>query len=209
MASLSNISPFSGEASILGDRALKLPLYTKLTGNGINPEVIPSSFEENLDHSSFEDPESPETKGLRYAAATASEKAIDVYTRLVAASPENPPDLVIGADTVLQTFFPGPGELPKILEKPNSPADQLSSPGYTVKTIGNPVDYGLGTSVEKAFVSQGEGIDRAGGISVKVLAHSYSRIDGTGTMSCVGFPAFAFVQFLKKVMADDSDFLDD
>jgi hypothetical protein len=53
---------------------------------GINPEVIPSSFEENLDHSSFEDPESPEAKALRYAAATASEKAIDVYTRLVVSS---------------------------------------------------------------------------------------------------------------------------
>jgi septum formation protein len=71
---------------------------------------------------------------------------------------------VIAADTVLQTFFPGPGELPKILEKPDSPADQLSvleelmnappetrvsavtgvaivyptlaSPGYIVKTLG-------------------------------------------------------------------------
>ncbi|KAI9629276.1 hypothetical protein KEM48_011125 [Puccinia striiformis f. sp. tritici PST-130] len=230
MASLSNISPFSGEASILDDRALKLPLYTKLTGKrivlasssprrlkilrdiGINPEVIPSSFEENLDHSSFEDPESPETKGLRYAAATASEKAIDVYTRLVAASPENPPDLVIGADTILQTFFPGPGELPKILEKPNSPADQLSSPGYTVKTIGESSRLWFGDVGREslvAYVSQGEGIDRAGGISVEgVGSQLIRRIDGDWN-NVVGFPAFAFVQFLKKVMADDSDFLDD
>ncbi|KAH9452046.1 hypothetical protein Pst134EA_025982 [Puccinia striiformis f. sp. tritici] len=258
MASLSNISPFSGEASILDDRALKLPLYTKLTGKrivlasssprrlkilrdiGINPEVIPSSFEENLDHSSFEDPESPETKGLRYAAATASEKAIDVYTRLVAASPENPPDLVIGADTILQTFFPGPGELPKILEKPNSPADQLcmleelmnappetrvtavtavaivyttiASPGYTVKTIGESSRLWFGDVGREslvAYVSQGEGIDRAGGISVEgVGSQLIRRIDGDWN-NVVGFPAFAFVQFLKKVMADDSDFLDD
>ncbi|KAA1082369.1 hypothetical protein PGT21_001360 [Puccinia graminis f. sp. tritici] len=258
MTSHPNISPFSGEASILAERALKLPLYTKLTGKrlvlasssprrlkilrdiGINPEVIPSRFEENLDHSSFEDPEFPEGKGLRYAAATASEKAIDVYTRLVVASPDHPPDLVIAADTVLQTFFPGPGELPKILEKPDSPADQLSmleelmnappetrvsavtgvaivyptlaSPGYTVKTLGETSRLWFGDVGREslvAYVSQGEGIDRAGGISIEgVGSQLIRRIDGDWN-NVVGFPAFAFVQFLKKVMAEDSDFLDD
>ncbi|KAH9444203.1 hypothetical protein Pst134EB_026582 [Puccinia striiformis f. sp. tritici] len=60
-----------------------------------------------------------------------------------------------------------------------------------------------------AYVSQGEGIDRAGGISVEgVGSQLIRRIDGDWN-NVVGFPAFAFVQFLKKVMADDSDFLDD
>ncbi|PLW25191.1 hypothetical protein PCANC_25393 [Puccinia coronata f. sp. avenae] len=248
----------SGEGSVLADRALSLPLYCKLTGKrivlassslrrlkilrdiGINPEVIPSSFEENLDHSSFEDPESPEAKALRYAAATASEKAIDVYTRLVLSSPDHPPDLVIGADTVLQSFFPGPGEISKILEKPDSPSDQLSmledlmnappetrvtavtgvavvyptlaSPGYTVKTFGETsrVWFGdVGRESLVAYVAQGEGIDRAGGISVEgVGSQLIRRIDGDWN-NVVGFPAYAFVQFLKKLMEDDSDFLDD
>jgi len=258
MSSNPNISPFSGEPSILADRALSLPLYTKLTGKrivlasssprrlkilrdiGINPEVIPSRFEENLDHSSFEDPESPEAKALRYSAATASEKAVDVYTRLVLTSPEQPPDLVIGADTVLQSFFPGPGELPKILEKPDSAADQLSiledlmnappetrvtavtgvalvyptlaSPGYTVKTFGETSRLWFGDVGREslvAYVAQGEGIDRAGGISVEgVGSQLIRRIDGDWN-NVVGFPAYAFVRFLKKLMSEDSDFLMD
>lgn len=207
---------------------------------GINPEVIPSTFEEKLDHSSFEDPTLPEAKALRYATATATEKAIEVYTRLVIASPDRPPDLVIGADTVLQTYFPGPGELPRILEKPSSPADQLSmledlmntppevrveaisgiaivyptvvSPGYTVRTVAETTRlwFGeVGRETLAAYVAQGEGIDRAGGISVEgVGSQLIRRIDGDWN-NVVGFPAYAFIQFLKSVLAEDGDFLDD
>jgi hypothetical protein len=45
MTSHPNISPFSGEASILAERALKLPLYTKLTGKRL---VLASSSPRRL-----------------------------------------------------------------------------------------------------------------------------------------------------------------
>ena len=72
----------------------------------MEPEIVPSKFEEDLPHSSFEDPH-------EYPVATATQKAIEVYQRLVVSrisrlsanlstvshqdqSPDDPPDLVIG-----------------------------------------------------------------------------------------------------------------
>lgn len=47
---------------------------------GLDPEVVPSTFEETLPHSSFEDLH-------EYPVATASEKAVEVYERLIVCSP--------------------------------------------------------------------------------------------------------------------------
>lgn len=87
--------------------ALPLPAIKKLTGKrvvlasasprrkdilktfGLAPEVIPSTFEETLALSQFEDIH-------EYPVATATQKAVEVYERLVREDPENGPDLVIG-----------------------------------------------------------------------------------------------------------------
>ncbi|KAG0143855.1 hypothetical protein CROQUDRAFT_80670 [Cronartium quercuum f. sp. fusiforme G11] len=124
--------------------ALKLPIFEKLSGKriilasssprrlqilqsiGINPEVIPSQFKEDLDQNSFEDLDDVRLKGIRYAAATATEKAIEVYRRLVVEQPENAPDLVIGADTIVQTYSNKLGLPSKILEKPENKSNHLS-----------------------------------------------------------------------------------
>ena len=67
---------------------------------------MPSKFDEDLPHGSFEDPH-------EYPVATATQKAVEVYQRLVVSrgsrpsanlstvshqdeSPDDPPDLVIG-----------------------------------------------------------------------------------------------------------------
>ena len=49
---------------------------------------------------------------------TSTHKAVEVYQRLVRESPENPPDLVIGADTVLV-------DEGQVLEKPVDATDNL------------------------------------------------------------------------------------
>jgi len=70
-----------------------------------------------------------------YPVATATQKAVEVYRRLVQEDLDNPPDLVIGADTVvLSHYSPAtsmahqsslPERRPDILEKPKNKADNL------------------------------------------------------------------------------------
>jgi len=127
---------------------------------GLSPEIIPSTFEEDLVIHDFENVH-------EYPVATASHKAVEVYERLVVrrffhtrstpASPKKPvslltrqqsfsppeqrenpddgPDLVIAADTVVFTHAPAPvantdySMLPphrqELLEKPLDKADNL------------------------------------------------------------------------------------
>lgn len=269
METNNNINTLSNEPSILAERALHLPIYAKLEGKrlvlasssprrlkilrdlGINPEQIPSNFLEDLDHSLFEEEDEQDrnsptcSKALRYAAATASEKAIEVYTRLVKESPDRGPDLVIGADTVIQkcTADETGRKTAIIIEKPKDKQDQLSileelmnsgtndtdsrieaitsvalvfpslcSPGYSVKTFGQStrlffLNQDRLTLI--AYVEQGEGIDRAGGFSIEgVGSQLIEKIHGDWN-NVLGFPASGFVQFIKKLLEEDEDFLAD
>ncbi|KAH9063625.1 Maf/Ham1 [Lactarius vividus] len=110
---------------------------------GLAPEVVPSTFAEDLSPLSFENIH-------EYPVATATHKAVEVYERLVApplqfanglmtrsqsADPENGPDLVIGADTVVLThaqplssdvaYSELPGISQELLEKPENKEDNL------------------------------------------------------------------------------------
>ncbi|OJA08276.1 hypothetical protein AZE42_03782 [Rhizopogon vesiculosus] len=123
--------------------ALKTPTTQKLTNKrvilasasprrkeilqtlGLAPEVVPSIFPENLPLSSFEHIH-------EYPVATATQKAVEVYERLVAETPDDAPDLVIGADTVVFTHaLPSTtmemetGVRQELLEKPSSKEDNL------------------------------------------------------------------------------------
>jgi septum formation protein len=99
-----------------------------LTTFGLTPEIVPSLFEENLPLSSFQDIH-------EYPVATATHKAVEVYERLVRQNPDEAPDLVIGADTVVLThaqpltsetsFSVLPDANQELLEKPTSKADNL------------------------------------------------------------------------------------
>ncbi|KAJ7069806.1 inosine triphosphate pyrophosphatase-like protein [Mycena amicta] len=95
---------------------------------GLAPDIVPSAFEENLPVGSFADIH-------EYPVATANHKAVEVYERLVREDPENPPDLVIAADTVVlshappstsQTGFDSLPDVPQeLLEKPSSKEDNM------------------------------------------------------------------------------------
>ncbi|KIO16730.1 hypothetical protein M407DRAFT_85682 [Tulasnella calospora MUT 4182] len=227
--------------------ALKTPAFTKLSNNkrvvlasasprrkeilstfGINPDIIPSTFEETLSHTDY-------PNVYEYSVATATEKAVEVYERLVHDDPENPPDLVIAADTVvLSRIEPATSNLgaglehdirPEILEKPTSKADNLrmlldmngrsffpilTAPGYAIKSMDersvvyfadNPV------SLLEAYVDNGEGLDRAGGFAVQGLGGMLIRkVDGDWH-NVVGFPAAAFFKFLEILVEEEDDFL--
>ncbi|KAF8311963.1 Maf/Ham1 [Clavulina sp. PMI_390] len=127
--------------------ALAIPALNKLAGKriilasasprrqeilktfGLVPEIVPSTFPETLPLSSFENI-------YEYPVATATEKAVEVYEKLLAANPEDPPELVIGADTVVLSHYTPPisgtstslhweTPEPELLEKPGSKEDNL------------------------------------------------------------------------------------
>ncbi|GAA97741.1 uncharacterized protein L969DRAFT_97445 [Mixia osmundae IAM 14324] len=187
---------------------------------GLAPEIIPSTFSENLPHDSFADDE----LGLgAYAVATASEKALEVYLRLVEQSPEDAPDLVIGADTVVLLDH-------AILEKPGTKAENmrmllelngrthqvatgivlvipcLTSPGYVIKTLleTTTVEFAENpTEVLQAYVNSEEGLDRAGGYAIQGKASVLVRSISGDYSNVVGLPGAALFHWLYELIANE------
>ncbi|KAH8118185.1 Maf-like protein [Phellopilus nigrolimitatus] len=236
--------------------ALKVPGLVKLSGKrvvlasasprrkeilktfGLEPEIVPSTFEETLPQNSFEDVH-------EYAVATATQKAVEVYERLVSENPDDAPDLVIGADTVVLTHtLPAhsgidssllPQERPEILEKPTSKADNLRmlldlngcvcevvtgvslvypilvAPGYQIKSIDERTLVHFAdspTHLLEAYADSGEGIDRAGGFAAQGLGGLLIRKVDGDYNNVVGFPAASFFKFLDLLVEEEDDFLD-
>lgn len=92
---------------------------------GLKFDVEASKFEENLDKHSFSHP-------CEYVKENAKQKAIEVWNRLSANS-ERPPDLVIGADTVV-TLYDEIMEKPKDAEDAEDMLKKLSGLKHTVFT---------------------------------------------------------------------------
>lgn len=57
---------------------------------GLAPEVVPSTFEEDLPKSDFRG-----DAAYEYPVETSAKKALEVFERLMDESPDDPPDLVI------------------------------------------------------------------------------------------------------------------
>ncbi|ORZ37400.1 N-acetylserotonin O-methyltransferase-like protein-like protein [Catenaria anguillulae PL171] len=91
----------------------RVEILTKL---GIEFTAVGSTFPELLAHDDFDTP-------ADYAMTNAREKALEVY-RTLTINGQQPPDLVIGADTVVVYEPPAAnaGERAIILEKPNDEA---------------------------------------------------------------------------------------
>ncbi|KAM0750728.1 Maf-like protein [Meredithblackwellia eburnea MCA 4105] len=221
--------------------ALKLPLFNKLAGKrvvlasasprrseilklyGLSPEVVPSTFPEELSHGDYDD-------AGQYAVATATAKAVEVYEKLVAESPEDPPDLVIGADTVV--VLPPPSST--ILEKPRNEEDQLSmlqdyngntvqvvtgvtlvqpqiaTPGYSLSSLVNSTSVVFANNppeLLRAYVASREGLDRAGGFAIQGLGGLLIKEIKGDYNNCVGFPAQAFFEWLAQ-LTEEGTFLE-
>ncbi|KAG1736295.1 Maf Ham1 [Suillus lakei] len=232
--------------------ALKTPTIQKLTNKriilasasprrkeilktlGLAPEIVPSTFAENLPFSSFEDIH-------EYPVSTANQKAVEVYQRVLTETPDDPPDLVIGADTVVFTHaLPSTtiemeaGVRQELLEKPSSKEDNmrmlmdlnggicevvtgvslvypiLSAPGYEIKSIDERTLVYFGDNpdhVLKAYVDSEEGLDRAGGFAVQGRGNLLIRkIDGD-FHNAVGFPGASFFKLLDILVEEEEDFL--
>ncbi|EKM83356.1 hypothetical protein AGABI1DRAFT_96357 [Agaricus bisporus var. burnettii JB137-S8] len=196
---------------------------------GLTPDIVASTFEENLPLSSFEDIH-------EYPVATATHKAVEVYERLIREDPDNPPDLVIAADTVVlthaqpsisQTSY---ADLPQVeqqlLEKPSDKEDNfrmlmdlnggvffpvIYAPGYVTKSIDERTLVYFADNpkhIVRAYADNGEGIDRAGGFAIQGLGGMLIRkVDGDYN-NVVGFPAASFFKLLDIMVEEDPDFLE-
>lgn len=154
-----------------------------------NLEILPSTKPEDLDKTTY--------GPFEYVAATARQKALDVYTTAIENHLESipEPDLVIAADTVIVTRDG------RILEKPRSEAEHIRMlkvmrdtrlhkvltsvtviapredarhPGYEMATHTEETkvyfwaeDNGLPDDVIEAYVKTREGVDKAGGYAVQ------------------------------------------
>ncbi|KAG1735354.1 Maf Ham1 [Suillus paluster] len=233
--------------------ALKIPAIQKLTNKrvvlasasprrkeilqtlGLAPEVITSTFAEDLPLSSFDDIH-------EYPVSTAIQKAVEVYQRVLAENLDDAPDLVIGADTVVFTHaLPSTtnemetGVRQELLEKPSSKGDNmrmlmdlnggvcevvtgvalvypiLSAPGYEIKSIDERTLVYFADNpkhVLKAYVDSEEGLDRAGGFAVQGLGNLLIRkIDGD-FYNVMGFPGASFFKLLDMLVENEEDFLE-
>lgn len=191
---------------------------------GVHPEVVPSTFKEDLPKTDFVG-----EAVYEYPVITASHKATEVYERLVNESPEHPPDLVIAADTVVIA-----GE--HIMEKPLDKVDNLrmladlsgksvggasnqctvmtgvafvhpilSSPGFKVRTLCEQTRVKFAeipAAILDAYVESGEGHDRAGGFAIQGKgAMLIKGIEGDYN-NVVGFPLFSFIDLLHELVDD-------
>ncbi|KAG2363808.1 Maf Ham1 [Suillus spraguei] len=233
--------------------ALKTPAIQKLTNKrvilasasprrkeilqtlGLAPEIVPSTFAEDLPLSSFEDIH-------EYPVSTATQKAVEVYQRLLTDAPDDPPDLVIGADTVVLTHaLPSTtiemetGVRQELLEKPSSKEDNmrmlmdlnggicevvtgvslvypiLSAPGYEIKSIDERTLVFFGDNpdhVLQAYVDSEEGIDRAGGFAVQGRGNLLVRKINGDFYNVMGFPGASFFKLLDILVEEEEDFLE-
>jgi len=186
-------------------------------------ETVPSGFEENLDK---------HTLGpFAYCLGTATRKALDVYEKLVDLSDDNPPALVIAADTIVLSHN-------TILEKPTTrenhlamlrhlrdvkshkvftgvaciaPLDVPMHPGYCLRTTVEETTVTFGTEdvvtddVLQAYVDSGEGSDAAGGYKIQqgggVLV---SRIHGDYG-NVVGLPIHTLFKLIKSTLHPEDE----
>ncbi|ORY25250.1 inosine triphosphate pyrophosphatase-like protein [Naematelia encephala] len=195
---------------------------------GLRPEIIPSTFAENLPKSRFQG------HLADYPIATAGEKALEVYERLIKEDDRDPADLVISADTVV--IFPpekdtqengaAHGEISEILEKPINKDEQIrallsmsgrscevitgvtivypcvEAPGYKLESISCSTlvqFYDNSRKVVKAYVDSEEGLDRAGGFAIQGLGGILIEgIEGNYD-NCVGFPSAPFWRWMSEL----------
>ncbi|KAI0711849.1 Maf/Ham1 [Cerioporus squamosus] len=114
--------------------ALKIPALEKLKGKRVDlasnsPRrkdilktfIVPSTFEETLPFGRFSDPH-------EYPVATVTQKAVEVYERMVTQNPDDAPDLVIAADTVVLTHPPEGLKSMRFADEPTGPQDILEKP---------------------------------------------------------------------------------
>ncbi|KAL5011886.1 hypothetical protein ScPMuIL_010437 [Solemya velum] len=185
-----------------------------LTNIGLKFEIESSSFEENLDKSLF--PEPPQ-----YAVENAFQKTMEVARRL--SSDPNPPDLLIGADTIV-TMDGVIYEKPRDEEDAFNMLSRFSGRQHTVYTglvlatpESNPGPNGDKFRVSKfyestdvimaqmtpelirQYIATGEPMDKAGGYGIQGLGGTLVAGIKGDYFNVMGFPLHRFAKELVQI----------
>jgi septum formation protein len=188
---------------------------------GLKFEVVSSSFEENIDKTKFTHP-------YEYAMATAAGKCEEVARRLY--KDEKPPDLVIGADTVLSMDN-------AIYEKPNdkehafkllsgfsgrshivhtgvvlmTPRTDQGSSGDSINNLFHVTQFYESTLVNFAtldaetitsYVDTGEPMDKAGGYGIQATGGTLIEGINGDYFNVMGFPLYRFAKNIRQIIKD-------
>ncbi|XP_059069778.1 uncharacterized protein LOC131036591 isoform X2 [Cryptomeria japonica] len=200
-----------------------------LRGLGLEIEIVPSTFAENLDKSAYSNPG-------EYAAETAMCKAIDVTRNMLQLSVTlhvamavgegdvavgegdeavgadvtvvggKRPDLVIGADTVVELHR-------KILEKPEDEKDAFNMlSNLSDPKIGDPPvvrTFWEETKVEfaniedvaiNAYVNSGEPMDKAGAYGIQGIGGTFVKSIFGCFFNVMGFPIHRFAAEIDQLV---------
>lgn len=177
---------------------------------GLNFEVIPSTYEENLNPDNYPDPS-------EFVIETAFHKVEEVAERLK--SDARKPDLIIGADTVV--VFED-----QVYGKPKSKEhafemlqkfcgkSQFVYTGIILKTQQQTVKFfeksevifgELTAEMIRAYIDTGEPMDKAGGYGIQSIGSTLIKSVRGDYFNIVGFPVYHFctqlVDLLKKQQA--------
>ncbi|KAI0217810.1 putative bifunctional dTTP/UTP pyrophosphatase/methyltransferase protein [Lamellibrachia satsuma] len=191
-----------------------------LENMGLKFEVVPSTFEEDLDKGSFSHP-------YDYVKETAKQKALEVAKRL--SSEQRCPDLLIGADTVVameDNIFEKPANRQKAYEM----LSRFSGRTHTVYTgvvlvtpatddlkgasddtdrfhvnafhEATDVKFGiLSDEIIKAYIATGESMDKAGAYGLQAIGGSLVEAIHGDYFNVVGFPLHHFSKQLLQLYA--------
>lgn len=183
---------------------------------GLKFNVVPSTFEENLHKESFSTP-------LDYVTETAKQKTLEVTERLYG-SQATPPDLIIGADTIVTHEN-------EIFEKPSSrdhaidilsrlsgnshnvftsvvlvtPVSDSTSLKYNITQFHTCTEVFMGEltpRIIQAYVDTGEPMDKAGGYGIQALGSTLIRGINGDYFNVMGFPLHPFAKELLKIFSD-------
>ncbi|KAH8553319.1 N-acetylserotonin O-methyltransferase-like protein-like protein [Umbelopsis sp. PMI_123] len=175
---------------------------------GLEFDVIPSVFPENLDKSTFHQPSD-------YVSETSKGKALEVYQRL---KDENQPaDIVIGVDTIVvidDTILEKPGTHERALQMLKELRGRTHSV-YTAVTLVYPNKTGstarcfveetqvefanISDQVLQAYVDTGEPLDKAGGYGYQGLAAFFVKKINGDYWNVVGLPTCRLFQELETL----------
>ncbi|XP_074649635.1 putative bifunctional dTTP/UTP pyrophosphatase/methyltransferase protein [Tubulanus polymorphus] len=177
---------------------------------GLKFEVVPSTFLEDLDKGSFDHP-------ADYVKETARHKTLEIARKL--ASDSRPPDLIIGADTIV-TLDGVIYEKPKDKQDAFKMLSKFSGRNHTVYTgiclvkpkfsDGEEFHVKLfheGTEVRmtemssdviNAYIDTGEPMDKAGGYGIQAIGGTLVEGIHGDYFNVMGFPLHKFSKELLK-----------
>ncbi|KAK2184778.1 hypothetical protein NP493_253g03070 [Ridgeia piscesae] len=192
-----------------------------LQNMGLKFEVVPSTFEEDLDKSSFSHP-------YEYVMENAKQKTLEVAKRL--SSDQRCPDLLIGADTVVameDEIFEKPTSKQKafemlsrlsgrthtvytgvVLVTPDTDDLKTGTDQFHVNAFHEATDVKFGIlpdEVIQAYIATGEPMDKAGAYGIQAVGGSLVEAVHGDYFNVVGFPLHHFCKQLLRLYSTETE----